>query len=85
MSREPDPGRRFYAPRKAPRPPTPNTVMLHAKVCACILQAMTDKEIAQAIGISKKYAEAIVRDVRKLHGARNRVALALMLDREARK
>lgn len=53
-------------------------------VAACILEAMSNKEIARAMGNTEASSEQnVARLMRKLQ-ARNRVDLALKLDRMAR-
>ena len=53
------------------------------EVAALVLQALTDREIASRLGIADKTAERHTMQLRALYGARNRVALALALQREA--
>lgn len=51
-------------------------------ICACILDALSDKEIARAVPMNKKCVEqAVQRIKRKVGGARNRVELALKLQK----
>ena len=53
-------------------------------VAACILEAMTNKEIARAMGHHEVTAESHVRALMERFEARNRVHLAIILDRIAR-
>jgi DNA-binding NarL/FixJ family response regulator len=50
-------------------------------VAACVLDAMTDAEIAAAVGVHRHTVERDVRELQRRHEARNRVALALALER----
>ncbi|CAB4159793.1 hypothetical protein UFOVP726_21 [uncultured Caudovirales phage] len=50
-------------------------------VAACVLDAMTDAETAEALGVHRHTVERDVRELQRRHEARNRVALALALDR----
>jgi DNA-binding CsgD family transcriptional regulator len=50
-------------------------------VAACVLDAMTDAETAEAMGLHRHTVERDVLELRRRHDARNRVALALALDR----
>lgn len=58
-----------------PQPLTPH----QSGVAACILDAMSNKEIAQAMGISEKQTEVHVSNILYRLQARNRVDLALKL------
>lgn len=53
------------------------------QVADLVLQALTDREIAGRLGIADKTAERHTMQLRALYGARNRVALALALQRES--
>ena len=52
-----------------------------SEVAALVLEALTDKEIAERLGIAVKTAERHTETLRDIYGARNRVALALTLQR----
>jgi len=52
-----------------------------SEVAALVLEALTDREIAERLGISEKTAERHTQHLRDIYGARNRVALALTLQR----
>lgn len=55
-----------------------------AGVAACVLDAMTNTEIAAAMGRSRPTIERHVERLLRIFGARNRVDLALKLDRYER-
>lgn len=50
-------------------------------VAGLVIEAMTDAEIAAALGVHRHTVERDVETLRKRYEARNRVALALALDR----
>lgn len=50
-------------------------------VAACVLDAMTDAETAEALGVHRHTVERDVRELQRRHEARNRVALAVKLER----
>lgn len=52
-------------------------------IAACLLEAMTDKEIARAIGLQPGTVEEHIARMRIKLQARNRVELALKLQRMA--
>jgi DNA-binding NarL/FixJ family response regulator len=49
---------------------------------ACLLDAMENKEMARALGVSRGTTDRYVAQLARRYGARNRVALALALQRE---
>lgn len=51
-------------------------------VAACVLDAMGDDEAAEALGVDVDDVKAAVRRLASSYHARNRVALALALQRE---
>jgi predicted fused transcriptional regulator/phosphomethylpyrimidine kinase len=55
---------------------------IHSGVAACILDAMTDDAIVAATGATRTTVERAVADLKWTYGAKNRVALALALQRE---
>ena len=56
---------------------------IDAGIAACLLDAMTTKESARALGVCLDWVEKREQSMRKRYGARNRVALAMALQREA--
>ena len=78
------------APRQgvcATRSPRRTTAlsMTQQAIAACLLEAMTDMEIAEAIGInSEKSVSSHIARMRDKLQARNRTHLALILDRQVR-
>jgi non-specific serine/threonine protein kinase len=51
------------------------------EVAELVLEALSDREIAERLGIAHKTAERHTQHLRDIYGARNRVALALTLQR----
>lgn len=50
-------------------------------VAACVLDGLTDAETAAAMGLHRHTVERDVRELQRRHEARNRVALAVRLER----
>jgi len=49
---------------------------------ACLLDALEGKEMARALGVSRWTVDRYVAQLSRRYGARNRVALALALERD---
>lgn len=73
---------RAFVDRQSSEPPAPLTPH-QSGVAACILDAMSNKEIARAMGITEGQAEVHVSNTMYRLQARNRVDLALKLARMA--
>lgn len=70
--------------KRAPRRTTALSKTQQA-IAACLLDAMTDAEITEAVGIpSESAVKSHILRMREKLGARNRTHLALILDRQAR-
>jgi DNA-binding NarL/FixJ family response regulator len=60
----------------------PSRTLTLIGVAACLLDGHSNKEIARAMGITRWAASRCVAELSRVHGARNRVALALALQEE---
>jgi len=58
-----------------------NLTLKQGAIAACLLDAMTDKEIVRATGMGLRSVEEINARLRRKFQARNRVALALALQK----
>ena len=56
---------------------------IHSGVAACILDAMSDDAISAATGAHPATVQRVLADLKWAYGAKNRVGLALALQREA--
>lgn len=74
---------RAFVNRQSIGAPLPLTVH-QSGVAACILDAMSNKEISRAMGHTEGQTEVHVSNMMARLQARNRVDLALKLDRMAR-